>query len=112
MSDVRTETFEKVLATIMERPASAWVYLPSDETWSLASESATLVSEEVSPEEEDMPDAGVPECAKQRGLIQVMDVATLQDVVSNILSQKPFATIDDMFQAFIHYYRQDAFLQT
>jgi len=111
MNDIQTETFADVLATILNRPIGSWIFLPRGEDWSLESEAVTLMSEEVPPEDEDLPDAGVPEFAKQRGLIQVMDVAALQDVVLNLLSQQPNANIDEVFRAFIHYYRQDAFIQ-
>ena len=111
MGDGRTELMADVLATITDRPANAWVYLPIGEDWMLGSPSATLVSEEVPPEEEDLPDAGVPALAKRNGLTQAIDVPTLQDVVSNAMSQKPSATLEDLFRAFIFYYRHDAFIE-
>ena len=111
MTDNRIETFADVLATISGRAANAWVYLPVGEEWSLASRSITLVSDEVSPEEEDLPDAGVPEFAKQNGLTQAIDVLGLQDVVSNALCQRPSATPEDLLRAFLFYRRQDAFIE-
>jgi hypothetical protein len=53
------------------------------------------------PEDEDLPDAGVPEFAKQNGLTRAIDVPTLQDVVSNALSQRPSAMPEDLLRAFI-----------
>lgn len=111
MGDDRTETLADALATIRDKPADAWVYLPIAEDWRLTSRSVTLVSEEVPPEDEDLPDAGVPEFAKQNGLTPAIEVPTLQDVVSNALSQRPSATPEDLFRAFIFYHRQDAFIE-
>ncbi|MFN4097054.1 MAG: hypothetical protein ACK4GG_09820 [Sphingomonas sp.] len=111
MFDDRTETLADALTTITDKPANAWVYLPIGEDWRLASRSVTLVSGEVPPEDEDLPDAGVPEFAKQNGLTRAIDVPTLQDVVSNALSQRPSAMPEDLLRAFIFYHRQDAFIE-
>jgi hypothetical protein len=111
MSHNLSETLADVLATIMDRPANAWVYLPNGEDWGLGSPSATLVSDEVPPEDEDLPNAGVPKFALQNGFTQAIDVPSLQDVVSNLLSQQPSATLEDFFRAFIFYYKNDTFIE-
>ncbi|WP_461617494.1 DUF7716 domain-containing protein [Bradyrhizobium sp. 23AC] len=105
------DSFRTVIATIMNRSARAWVYLPSGRTWSLDSESATLESDEVPPELEDEPDAGIPQFAKRHDLMQVMPVTTLQDIVSNARRQKPDATLDELFAAFVFCYENDAFME-
>ncbi|WP_441467226.1 DUF7716 domain-containing protein [Bradyrhizobium xenonodulans] len=104
-------SFQVVVATIMNRSPRAWVYLPSGRKWSLASESATLESDEVPPELEDEPDAWIPQFAKRHDLVQVMPVTTLQEIVSNARQQKPNATLDELFAAFIFYYKNDAFIE-
>jgi hypothetical protein len=71
----------------------------------------TLESEEVPPDLEDEPDAGVPDFAKMNGLIRTLEVATLQDVVSNARFQRPQATLDELFNAFRFYHDRDAFIQ-
>jgi hypothetical protein len=111
MNTDQIDRFEDVLATIATRSVRAWVYLPSHRNWSLDSESATLESDEVPPELEDEPYAGVPEVAKQHSLMQVVPVATLQDIVSNALQQKPDATPQELFAAFNFYYNNDAFIE-
>jgi hypothetical protein len=109
MSDM--ETFQDVIESISKRSTCDWVYLPVVGEWSLGSESVTLESEEVPPELEDEPDAGVPQFAIDHGLKQVLPVTTLQDIVSNALKQKPDATVDNLFLAFEFYYRNDAFIK-
>lgn len=111
MNTNQIDSFQDVLATVMKRSVRAWVYLPSDRKWSLDSESATLESEEVPPELADEPDAGVPQLAKRHGLMQVVPVATLQDIVSNALQQKSNATPNEIFAAFDYYYKNDAFIE-
>lgn len=111
MNTNQIEIFRSILATIMSRPTIAWVYLPSNREWSLESVSAILASDEVPPELEDVPDAGVPLFAKQNDLVQVIPVETLQDIVSNALQQKSKATPDELFAAFNFYYKNDAFIE-
>ena len=103
--------FKEVLLNIGDKSARAWVYLPTDRNWSLSSKCAILESDEVPPELEDEPDAGVPEFAKKNRLTQALPVTVLQDVVRNACAQKPDATPQDLFQAFEHYYKHDAFIK-
>ncbi|GGL28469.1 MULTISPECIES: DUF7716 domain-containing protein [Caulobacter] len=111
MTDNTIVAFQDMLAEIMAKPHNAWVYLPSTKNWNLESKSAALESEEVPPELEDEPDAGVPQFAKDEGLMQVMPVATLQDIVSNAREQKRSASLMDLFAAFEFYYERDAFIE-
>jgi hypothetical protein len=104
------QSFRKILDSIFERSEREWVYLPIEGKWTLESDTATLESDEVPPEMEDAPDAGVPQFAKMHSLRQVVPVTTLQDVVENLRQQKPSATVDDMFAAFEYYYDYDAFV--
>lgn len=100
-----------VLANIRDQNDRAWLYLPAAGPWSYDSPAAVLESEEVPPELEDEPDAGIPQYAKDQGLKQVLPITVVQDVVSNVLAQRPAATPDDLFRAFIHYFEHDAFLR-
>ena len=102
--------FRDVLSTIMEASDREWVYLPSDRNWNLESKSAVLLSEEVPPELENEPDAGIPQFAKENGLIPVIPVASLREVVFNARVQKPTATDEDLFTAFRFFYDHDAFM--
>ncbi len=43
--------------------------------------------------------------------MQVMPVATLQDIVSNAREQKRSASLMDLFAAFEFYYERDAFIE-
>ena len=105
------ENLKQVLLAIADKSYLAWVYLPEDRNWSLDSACATLESEEVPPELEDEPDAGVPEFAKANGLIQVLPVSSVQDIVENARAQKPSASVDDFFLAFMFYFHNDAFIR-
>ena len=102
--------FQEVLSDIANLPTTAWVYLPTDRNWNLTSTCAVLESEEVPPELEDDPSAGVPGFAKQNGLMQALPVTVVQDIVVNARSQKPGATLEDFWRAFLYYHKHDAFI--
>lgn len=104
------ETFETIIKTISSRSYREWVYLPRNEQWSLHSRCATLEMDEVPPELEDEPDAGIPQFAKLHNLREVVPVETLQEIVDNLRQQNPSATIDEIFTAFEFYYDRDAFI--
>lgn len=103
------KNFKEILLKITDHSVRAWVYLPADKNWDIDSPCAVLESEEVPPELEDEPDAGVPEIAKLNDLMQVLPVSTVQDIVANAKVQKPDATINDLFMAFKFYFQHDAF---
>ena len=111
MDSDKIESFENVLASIMDRSVREWVYLATDSSWDLDSASTTLESDEVPPELEDEPDAGVPKFAKLHNLMPVLSVGTLQDVIANAICQKPSATLHELFLAFEFYYKHDAFIK-
>ena len=103
-------TLKELLLEIAQQSTKAWLYLPDDKRWDLNSMCAVLESEEVPPELEDEPDAGIPQFAKQNKLIQVLPVTVVQDVVKNARAQKANATVEDLFKALLFYYKNDAFV--
>lgn len=107
----KIETFQEVLETLSSRSSREWVYLPLEGQWDLTSASATLESEEVPPEMEDDPDAGVPQFAIDHRLKQAVPVTTLQDIVANALDQKPDAKLEELLAAFLYFYKHDAFME-
>ena len=88
-----------------------WLYLPSKVAWTLESPSLVLESDEVAPEQESHPDAGIPEIAKQLSMMQALSIAEVQDALANARSQKPDATVNELFEAFLYYYDNDAYLK-
>jgi len=88
----------------------AWVYLPSNKVWNLNSKCAILESDEVPPELEDKPYADVPVFAKHNDLMQVLPVSVLQEIITNARMQNYAISLDELFQAFQFYYKNDAFI--
>lgn len=89
----------------------AWLYLPASDRWSLDSKCAVLRSEEVPPELEDQPDAGIPEFAKQAGLMQALAIANVKEIVANARLQRPGVELPVLLDAFLFYYDHDAFIE-
>src|SRR5258708_1818281 len=109
-SDNNIEPFRVILAAIQDLPDDQWLYLSSIEKWNLDTPAAVLRSEEVPPELEDDPEAGVPHFAKEHALTRALPVATVKEVVRNALAQKPTADMPELLDAFLYYYDHDAFI--
>ena len=107
----KIELFRDVISTVSNRSDLEWVFLDEDGPWTLDSASAVLTLDEVPPELENDPNAGIPEFAVVHGLIEAVSIATLQDIVSNALQQRESASLDELFSAFTFYWSNDAFIQ-
>ena len=80
-----------------------------DEEWGLQSVGAILNGEEVPPELEDDPEADLPTLARENGLGEILPVSVLQEIVTNAKLQKTSATDQELLEAFLFYYKHDAF---
>jgi hypothetical protein len=106
----KISTLEKILNDIEGFPFDYGVYLPSDEKWQLGSRAAVLEEDEVLPEEEDEPDAGVPQFAKDNKLKEALQVSMVQSIVENSKAQISNISIEKLFEAFLYYYDNDAYI--
>ena len=88
----------------------AWLYLPADAPWALEASASVLESTEVPPDMEDDPEAGVPLYARKHNLIQALPISDVQSIVQHRKAAIPEASIDDLLEAFLYYYDNDAFL--
>ena len=104
-------SFADVLDSISGISPLGWVFLAKGEVWSLRTKAAVLEMDDVPPEMEDSPDAGIPDFAKENGLMPAITVSDLQDVVENIKEQFPGANTGDYLRAFLFYYDNDAFMK-
>ena len=104
------QIFKDVLSNIGKWPSKGWLYLPDERNWDLNSKCAILESNEVPPELEDNPDAGLPDFAKKNLLIETVPITVAKDIVWNARAQKSDITLEDLFRAFQYYYKHDAFI--
>ncbi|MCP4546845.1 MAG: hypothetical protein GY835_10320 [bacterium] len=102
-------TLREVLLTQDLLP-EAWLYLPESEPWSLESPALVARSVEVPPEDELELKAGYPAAALQHNLVSALQSATIEDIVSNLQAQVAAPSAEQLLQAFLYYYDNDAFL--
>lgn len=84
---------------------SGWLYLP-ETTWSLDTQGAFGEDDKDAD-----PDADPrPEIARTNDWQEVLDVASIEDIVSNAAAQIDNPTIEQLFDAFLYYFENDAFI--
>jgi hypothetical protein len=80
------------------------LYLPTNETWTEKTVCAILESEEDEISNE------AKNYISHHNLRYILDIQTIQSIVSNAKLQKHDASIQDFFQAFLYYHKNDAFI--
>jgi hypothetical protein len=113
MSDFMKESMQLIkIRDILTQPESnpdTWLYLPPNpKQWDLDTEGVfSLDSFEFPPDSDEF----LPEQVKKNGWVEVLDGASIEDIVINANSQLENPSLDKLFQAFTFYYENDAFLE-
>ena len=97
----------RLSAVLLESSRLPWnhaLYLPSDEEWSLFSRCAVLDEDESDGEDE------TRKFASQHGLAYALGVQQIQDIMTNARAQRPNASAEELFEAFLYYYDHDAYI--
>ncbi|KVT64586.1 hypothetical protein WK56_32305 [Burkholderia ubonensis] len=96
---------EVSLKRILEQPGdfSGWLYLPPT-PWTLDTVGA------FAPDTTDPDEDTVPDIAKQPGWRIALDSATIEDIVINAHEQVDDPGILQLFDAFVYYVENDAFI--
>ncbi|EAT3569821.1 hypothetical protein QYU88_002212 [Salmonella enterica] len=91
-----------------ENNPETWFYLPPDKTrWNLDTVGIfSLDSADFPLDSNDY----LPEQAKKDGWIEVLDGASIEDVIDNVKDQLDNPSLNQLFDAFLFYYENDAFL--
>ena len=86
-----------------------WFYLPPNSgQWNLDTLGIfSLDSREFAPDANEY----LPEQVKKMGWIETLDAASIEDVVENAKEELENPSINQLFDAFIFYYENDAFLE-
>lgn len=90
---------------ILQDPSafSGWLYLPSL-PWTLQTEGV------FAPDTKDPDEEGIPEAAARNDWAVTLDSDTIEDIVANACEQVDEPTIDQLFEAFVFYHENDAFI--
>ena len=97
-------TLSQFLQSPDDFPWNEAIYLPKDKTWSLNSPIAVWNPDDFDEGEED------PKIVRDNGLTYALGVSAGQDIVANAREQKTDLTMDDLLNAFLFYYKNDAFI--
>lgn len=98
-----------------EKNPATWFYLPpNSHEWNLNTNGIfSLDSSDFPPDSDDFPpdsDDYLPEQAKKNGWIATLDSAIIEDVIDYANDQIDNPSLDQLLEAFIFYYENDAFL--
>ena len=99
------KTLREILSSPEDLPET-WLYLPQEE-WNLNTEGV------FSEDSWDYPpdsDEYLPMEAKKYGWIEVLDKASIEDVISYTKNQHSDPTLEQLLEAMVFYYKNDAFL--
>ncbi|WP_321575120.1 hypothetical protein [Burkholderia sp. BE17] len=92
---------------VLQNPGqhSGWLYLP-ETAWTLDTQGVFAEDDKDAD-----PDADPrPEIARTNDWQEVLDVASIEDIVSNAVAQIENPTIEQLFEAFLYYFKNDAFI--
>lgn len=99
----KLSTLSQFLQSPDDFPWNEAIYLPKDEKWSVTSPIAVW-----NPDDHDEGDED-PRIARDNGLAYVLGVSAGQDIVANARERKPDVTTEELFSAFLFYYKNDSF---
>jgi len=95
-----------VLETIENFTWSDALYLPKNEEWNKTTKGLIWDPNDV---EDDEMDAPAP--AIENGLVDALDIQTIQGIVYNAKEQKEKITVDELVEAYLFYFNNDAFIE-
>lgn len=94
-----------ILLNINNYKWSDALYLSENEIWSENTKGAIMDPDDVEFEEDE-----VPKFAMDNNLSYILDIGSIQDIVRNAFLQKDDCSVNDLFEAFKYYYKNDAFI--
>lgn len=102
------ETPVKLRELLLNAESFPWgdtLYMSSDEVWSLDSDCWLFDLDEIlEPDEDD------PQFAIENNLQCVLNIADIQDIVDNLKQQKIDYSAEELLEAFLFYFDNDAFI--
>lgn len=94
-----------ILENIDQFKWSDALFLPEDEVWNKDTEGMVLDPDDVESDEDD-----VPKGAKERNLMYALNIQTIQSIVRNVIMQKSKISVDELVEAYLYYYDNDAYI--
>lgn len=96
-------TFYEVLVDPNKFSWADSLFLPENKNWNLGSPTAVMNLDDLEDEE-------IPQFALENNLIFVLNISNVQDIIENARQQRNDCSINDLLEAYLYYYRNDAFI--
>lgn len=81
------------------------LFLPEDEVWNGDTEGMVLDPDDVEDDDDE-----VPKEAKERKLIYALNIQAIQSIVQNVFQQKSKISVEELVEAYLFYYDNDAYI--
>jgi hypothetical protein len=101
---MQTLMLSEILTTIEQIDIECELYMPEDVEWDLNTLCWVAKYDECEDSEED------PPYVQEHNLVYVFQIETVFSIVSNAKQQNCEVTLQSLYDAFIHYYDHDAFI--
>ena len=95
-----------VLKNIEDFKWSDALFLPEDDAWEKDTEGMVLDPDDVENDADD-----VPREAKEKHLMYALGIQTIQSIVRNLEQQNHDISENDLVEAFLYYYNNDAYIE-
>lgn len=105
MNETTKITIREALITCGNMLWSDSLFLPDTDEWNLETQGLIWDPDDVECDEDE-----VPKIAKDNKLFCSLGVGTLQEIVDNAKQQIAECSVEQLFEAFLYYWNNDAFI--
>jgi hypothetical protein len=96
---------DSILKKVNDFNWSDTLYLPEEDVWDLTTKGLILDPDDVEDDRDD-----VPMLAEKNCLIDALSIQTIQSIVKNAYEQRSNCTIEELLEAYLYYFDNDAFI--
>lgn len=106
MENMKVTTIKDVLINASDLLWSDSLFLPDTVVWELGTKALICDPDDVESEDDE-----IPQIAKEIGLPLSIGIQDIQQVVGHARRQVEDCSIEQLFEAFLYYYDNDAFIE-
>lgn len=106
MENMQITTIKEALINAPNLLWSDSLFLPDTLTWELETKVVICDSDDVESEDDE-----IPQIAKEMGLPLSIGIQDIQQVIDNARQQVEDYSIEQLFEVFLYYYDNDAFIE-
>lgn len=106
MENMKVTTIKDVLINAPDLLWSDSLFLPDTVVWTLETKAVICDPDDVESEDDE-----IPQIAKEMGLPLSIGIQDIKQVVNHARQQVKDCSIEQLFEAFLYYYDNDAFIE-